>query len=147
MNTLLPWVLLAVVTLFWYMEERNDHTKPDSLSNITLQTTPWRAFSLEDLATLRDEQGEPYLPFLNMPTLRTGLYELPAGGTDDQQPHGQDEVYYVISGRSMFVAADDTMDVKPGMVLFVGAAIDRRFFDIQEDLQVLVFFPEAGAYQ
>ncbi len=144
MNTILPWLLLTLVTLTWYLDERNDQSGPATLAEVVPpQTEPWQAFELEDLLTQNAEQAGPYLPFLNTPTLRTGLYELPAGGTDRQQPHDKDEVYYIISGQAQFTAEDDTLDVKPGLVLFVAADVDHRFFDIQEDLQVLVFFSEA----
>ena len=40
-----------------------------------------------------------YLEFLRVPALSMGLYALPAGSTDPQEPHQEDEVYYVVSGR------------------------------------------------
>ena len=33
--------------------------------------------------------------------------------------------------------------IKPGMVIFVAAHVEHRFFDISEELEVLVFFAPA----
>ena len=78
-----------------------------------------------------------------MPSLSVGLYVLPAGGTDGQRPHAEDEVYYVVGGRARFRAGDDGRAVAPGAVLFVAAGVDHRFYDIAEELTLLVFFAPA----
>ena len=91
---------------------------------------------LTDLQTAR----RPYSEFLRVPSLSIGLYHLRAGETDKQQPHTEDEAYYVISGRATFRAGDDEQAVGPGAVLFVEKLIDHRFTDITEDLTLLVLF-------
>ncbi len=75
-----------------------------------------------------------------MPSLRTGLYVLPAGSVDTQSPHTEDEVYYVVRGRGRFTADGDDMAVETGAVLFVAAHAEHRFHAIEEDLEILVFF-------
>src|SRR5256885_10356714 len=47
----------------------------------------------------RDADGHGYTDFLASKELSVGLAIWPAGATDRQQPHREDEVYYVISGR------------------------------------------------
>ncbi|OEK03735.1 hypothetical protein BFP97_03500 [Roseivirga sp. 4D4] len=81
-----------------------------------------------------------YLPFLNVDKLRTGLYVLPAGAEDTQQPHEHDEVYYILSGKAKFVAGQNETEVQEGAVLYVKANIEHRFSEIEEELKVLVFF-------
>jgi mannose-6-phosphate isomerase-like protein (cupin superfamily) len=100
-------------------------------------------FQLTDLVAELEASGRNYLPFLNVPTLRTGLYALPTGNTDGQQAHDKDEVYYVINGRANITIGEEVFAVQPGSVVFVAAHIDHRFHDITEDLQLLVFFSEA----
>jgi len=100
-------------------------------------------FEWADLVAERQATGDAYLPFLERSTLSTGLYELPAGGRDGQQPHSRDEVYAVKAGRARFTAGEETTSVGPGSVLFVKARVPHRFHDIEEDLQVLVFFSSA----
>jgi quercetin dioxygenase-like cupin family protein len=103
------------------------------------------AFDLADLLTAHREAGQPYHEFLRAESasLSVGLYVLPAGGTDGQRPHAEDEVYYVVSGRARFRAGEDDRPVAAGAVLFVAAGIDHRFHEITEDLTLLVFFAPA----
>lgn len=58
-----------------------------------------QAYDLAELLAAHTEAGELYHEFLRVPDLSAGLYILPAGSVDPQQPHTEDEVYYVISGR------------------------------------------------
>jgi mannose-6-phosphate isomerase-like protein (cupin superfamily) len=77
---------------------------------------------------------------LSSDLLSVGVYVLPTGGEDLQQPHREDEVYYVVRGRSRFRAGAEEEPVQPGSLLFVRAAIDHRFFDIEEELVIVVFW-------
>jgi len=89
------------------------------------------------------EGGKPYREFLRVPSMSAGLYVLPAGATDLQRPHHEDEMYYVVRGRARFRAGDEDQDVSAGSVLFVAAEVEHRFYDIAEELGVLVFFAPA----
>lgn len=97
-------------------------------------------FDIKNLEKELSQNTNRYLPFLNTKKLRTGLYVLPKGGTDNQQPHIHDEVYYVLSGKGKFKAGEDTTEVKEGAVLYVKAEVEHNFFDIEEELKILVFF-------
>lgn len=100
----------------------------------------WEAFSYDDLLERRRASDRPYLPFLNVPTLSTGLYVLPASGDDRQQPHQRDEVYYIVAGRAVLEVDGERRPVSPGDVIFVKAEVDHRFVEITDELQVVVFF-------
>ena len=78
-----------------------------------------------------------------MPAMSAGLYVLAAGATDPQRPHHEDEMYYVLRGSARFRAADEDRKVSSGSVLFVAAEVEHRFYDIAEELAVLVFFAPA----
>lgn len=106
-------------------------------------TAPARQFELAELLARQASSATPYHEFLRVPALSCGLYVLPAGGTDGQSPHNEDEMYYVVEGRSRFVADGVESDVQAGTVLFVKAGIEHRFFDIAEELRILVFFAPA----
>lgn len=96
-----------------------------------------------DIASLEKELksgNRRYLPFLNVDKLRTGLYVLPAGAVDTQQPHEHDEVYYVLSGKAKFIADQNETEVQEGAVFYVKANIEHKFFAIEEELKILVFF-------
>jgi len=100
-------------------------------------------FDLPSVSTERAKAGKLYQEFLRVPALSAGVYVLPAGGTDPQKPHKEDEVYYVVRGHAKIRVGSEEKVVKSGSVIFVAARVDHRFFDISEELEVLVFFGPA----
>ena len=91
----------------------------------------------------RAESGKLYREFLRVPAMSAGLYGLPVGAADPQRPHQQDEMYYVIRGRARFRADQQDQEVRAGSVLFVAAEVEHHFYDIVEELAVLVLFAPA----
>jgi mannose-6-phosphate isomerase-like protein (cupin superfamily) len=81
-----------------------------------------------------------YQEFLRVPAMSAGLYVLPAGSADPQKPHHEDEMYCVIRGRARFKAGTDDREVSAGSLIFVAAEVEHRFYDVSEELVVLVFF-------
>ena len=102
-----------------------------------------QAFALNDLLTARTASGKLYHEFLRVPALSAGIYGLAGGAVDAQCPHDQDEIYYVISGRAHFRAADEERPIQPGDTLYVAARVPHKFHTITEDLTLLVFFAPA----
>ncbi len=100
-------------------------------------------FTIEQLAAQQLNSGKLYLEFLRQPSLSVGLYVLPAGGTDPQQPHSEDEVYYVVSGSGRITVGDEDSAVAGGAVVFVAAGVEHRFHSISEEMRVIVFFAPA----
>ena len=100
-------------------------------------------FEMSGALERRQESGELYLEFLNRSTMSVGVYALAAGSTDPQQPHTEDEIYYVLDGRGRIRVGDDVWDVKPGSVIFIAAGHDHKFHSITEDLRLLVVFAPA----
>ena len=81
-----------------------------------------------------------YREFLRTPNLSCGLYTLKAGARNMQSPHDEDEVYYVISGRATLKVGEELQEVRPGSVLYVRPTEEHSFFEIHEDMTLLVFF-------
>src|SRR5215212_7323162 len=104
---------------------------------------PMLAFELTQLISRRESSNKLYLEFLKVPDLSMGLYVLPAGATDPQSPHTEDEVYYVVSGRAQILVAEENRDVQAGSIIYVAKNIAHRFHSIEEELTVLVFFAPA----
>jgi len=98
---------------------------------------------LEEIDRQRSQAGKLYEEFLRMPSMSAGLYVLSAGTTDKQRPHHEDEMYFVVRGRALFRAGDQNTEVSAGSILFVAAEIEHNFYDIAEELAVLVFFAPA----
>ncbi|HZQ71253.1 MAG TPA: cupin domain-containing protein [Terriglobales bacterium] len=97
-------------------------------------------FHISELEQQRKMSGQRYHDFLRVPAMSAGVYVLAAGSTDPQRPHKEDELYYVTRGRARMRIADQEQEVSAGSVIFVAANVEHRFFDITEELQVLVFF-------
>lgn len=107
-----------------------------------------QAFEYSALLGKQSEFEQPYLEFIREDSLSAGLYVLPAGGIDKQRPHTEDEVYYVIQGRGRIMVAEEERAVEAGSIIFVAAGVEHRFYNITEDLHILVFFaPAEGANQ
>ncbi len=101
------------------------------------------AFHTDDLSILNGEQDGPWLKFFDNNTMFTGIYEIPAGGQDPQGPHKLDELYVVMKGRATLIAGDKEYDATSGSVFFVKTKVPHKFINIEEDLQVIVFFSKA----
>ena len=100
-------------------------------------------FNIADAGKSGEQSGKRYLEFFRVPALSAGVYVLPAGGTDNQSPHREDEMYYVVRGRGRMRAGSEDQEVGEGSIIFVAAEIEHRFYDVTEDLTVLVFFAPA----
>jgi mannose-6-phosphate isomerase-like protein (cupin superfamily) len=100
-------------------------------------------FNIADTEKRRQQSGRRYLEFLRIPSLSAGVYVLPSGGADTQSPHKEDEMYYVVRGCARMRAGSDDQPVTEGSVIFVAAGTEHRFYDITEELTVLVFFAPA----
>src|SRR5512146_161548 len=102
-----------------------------------------QAFELAELIRQREQAGKLYLEFIKVPDLSVGLYELPAGGTDPQSLHTEDEVYYVVKGRAQLRVGGEDRAVQAGSVVYVAKNAEHKFHSIEQALTILVFFAPA----
>ena len=86
-----------------------------------------RTFQFDELETKRANATRPYLPFLNVDSLHCGIYCLDACAKDGQQPHKQDEIYYVESGVAKIKIEGKDYDLKKGSIVFVPANAKHHF--------------------
>jgi mannose-6-phosphate isomerase-like protein (cupin superfamily) len=100
-------------------------------------------FHIDDLTRERAGKNGLYFEFLRVPAMSAGVYILPKGSADPQKPHREDEMYYVVRGRAHMQIGSDHAEVHAGSVIFVEAELEHRFYNIQEELEVLVFFAPA----
>jgi mannose-6-phosphate isomerase-like protein (cupin superfamily) len=96
-------------------------------------------FALSAL-TKEIRENHRYHEFLRVPSMSAGIYVLPSGGTDQQTPHNEDELYYVIRGQAKVILGAEQRPVRAGDVIFVDAGIEHRFTDIEQELVLLVMF-------
>ncbi len=101
------------------------------------------AYDLQDLLAAHEANGRLYHEFIRVPALSAGLYRLSAYSNDPQQPHNEDELYYIISGQGQIHVDGQDRPVKPGTTIYVAAHDTHYFHTITEDLTILVFFAPA----
>lgn len=101
------------------------------------------AHEIADVELRRRAKGRLYEEFVRHDSMSVGLYVLPAGASDPQQPHTEDEVYVVLRGRGRIRVGSEDRDVGPGSVVFVPAKLEHRFHSIREELSVVVMFAPA----
>jgi mannose-6-phosphate isomerase-like protein (cupin superfamily) len=88
-------------------------------------------------------QSERWQEFFRIPSMSLGIYQLQAGETDPQLPHTEDEIYYIVRGKSKIQVEDAVYDCQPGSIIFVRKHAQHKFVDIQDDLTIVVFFAPA----
>jgi mannose-6-phosphate isomerase-like protein (cupin superfamily) len=97
----------------------------------------------EALSALSNAHGKKFLEMLRHGTLMVEIFK-PAPA-DTQQPHPQDELYFVVCGGADFVHGTEHRRVKFGDVLFVAAGRSHYFENISIDFAVWgVFYGPAG---
>ena len=87
-----------------------------------------------------EQEDELFNEFLRRDSMSLEVYRLEAGATDSQDPHTEDEVYYIVTGSAKIRIGDDVHPVEPGDIIFVEREIDHYFFDIESELVTLIFF-------
>jgi mannose-6-phosphate isomerase-like protein (cupin superfamily) len=100
-------------------------------------------FNFDSAAADMRERAEIWTEPLRAPAISVGVYLLTAGSQDEQTPHDEDEIYYVVRGRAALRVESSTRTVGPGDCIFVAAGDTHRFEDITEDLELLVVFAPA----
>jgi mannose-6-phosphate isomerase-like protein (cupin superfamily) len=73
------------------------------------------------------------------PGLEVGVYVLVAPEPDHQQPHADDELYYVLDGSGVLEIEGQPVPLEQGQAVFVPAGAHHQF-TAYEHLSVLVVF-------
>jgi mannose-6-phosphate isomerase-like protein (cupin superfamily) len=84
-----------------------------------------------------------YREFLRADSMSAGVYVLATGASDVQLPHKEDEIYYVARGTAKLRGGGTVRAISDANVIFVERGLDHRFFDIEEELVLLVVFAPA----
>lgn len=100
----------------------------------------WLVFQLAELMARVEPGTLSMTEFLRTPSLSCSVYHIPAGSGDMAKAHEEDELYLVLGGRARLRVGESEHAVHEGTLMYVHAACDHAFFDVEEDLTVLVFF-------
>ncbi|ESQ15348.1 MAG TPA: cupin domain-containing protein [Chromatiaceae bacterium] len=104
------------------------------------ESSNWLVFQLTELLQHVEPGKLRFHEFLRTQSLSCAIYHLPAGSKEMASAHEEDELYFVLEGRGQLRIGDDAHSVQQGTLLYVHAACDHTFFDIEHDLTVLAFF-------
>lgn len=96
--------------------------------------------AIGDVIDRLDRTDEPFIECIRHDSLSVEVYRLDAGATDQQDPHTEDEVYYVVTGSATIRIGDDHYPVERGDIIFVQRGVEHYFYDIQSELITLIFF-------
>ncbi|HXO08109.1 MAG TPA: cupin domain-containing protein [Solirubrobacteraceae bacterium] len=108
-----------------------------------MRLTAMDVFNFDSASADMRERAEIWSETLRVPAMSVGVYLLSADATDDQTPHDEDEIYYVVRGRAVLRIGSSSRAVVPGDCIFVAAGATHRFEDITDDLELLVVFAPA----
>jgi len=98
-------------------------------------------YHMSDILAEKDPEKNIWNQFLNVPTMRYGLYILPDKlGGDTSQTHQVDEVNLVVSGMGMFKMGEDEIPVASGSIIYVKEGIGHYFHSLETDLEILILF-------
>jgi len=89
-------------------------------------------------------EPEPFITLFKRGDFSVELYA--PRGTDNQEPHDQDEAYIVASGSGMFRRGEERIPFQPGDFLFAAAGVPHRFEEFTDGFQTCVIFfgPKGG---
>jgi mannose-6-phosphate isomerase-like protein (cupin superfamily) len=97
------------------------------------------AFEVAAVRQRLAEAGGGYEVVHESAGLELGVYVLVAPEPDRQQPHEDDEIYFVLEGTGVLQVEGEEVPVREGSAAFVEAGADHRF-TAYEHLSVLVIF-------
>ena len=92
---------------------------------------------------LQDPAQDGYRERLRVKSMSVGRFTATAGYDDQQQPHAEDEVYYVLAGHAVLEIDGRRHAVAKGTLAYVPRGVEHRFVDVSSDLDVLVVFAPA----
>ena len=100
--------------------------------------------SLPAEATSKYPQGAPFVTMMSGGTMNVEVYA--PKDEDLQEPHTQDELYFIHSGRGELVINGQRFDCAAGDAFFVAAGVQHRFENFSNDLVTWgVFYgPQGG---
>lgn len=92
----------------------------------------------EAMSALPGPAGERFATMMRHGAVEIEYYA--PRGSDPQQPHTRDEIYFVVQGRGVFWNGETSEPFEPGDAIFVPAGTPHRFEDFTDDLALWAVF-------
>ena len=91
-------------------------------------------------------EGAPFVRMMAGGSMTVEVYA--PQGTDLQQPHAQDELYFIHSGTGQLVINGQRFEAQAGDAFFVAAGVEHRFENFSQDFVTwVVFYGPLGGEQ
>ena len=87
-----------------------------------------------------EKSGIYFHTFINNKNLAAGILRLNPGEEDTQEPHQDDEIYYVVKGDGFLTVGKNEYPVSDGMSYYVAKKIPHHFHGNKKELVVIYFF-------
>lgn len=100
----------------------------------------WQLFKLSELMARTGRGKVSIQEFLRTPSLSCAMYHVPAGSDEMAKAHEEDELYLILEGEGRLRIEDTVHEVSKGTLMYVHAACDHAYFDVDESITAIVFF-------
>ena len=97
-------------------------------------------FNLKDNLDKIKKDNSYFHTFINKDSLAVGLLVLKPGEEDTQEPHGSDEVYFIMSGNGYLKIKNKNYEILKDKLFFVEKNVPHYFHSNTKELKVLYFF-------
>lgn len=122
---------LKVVVVFSHSKNKNDSIE-------------WHHLELNKAKGAFKKDMVIWNPFFKFPNLIWGLYMLPkVTNGDNPLIHSVNELNVVVQGSGQFTVEKDSLEISEGSIVEVSRNKHHYFHSLNEDLFVLIFFPES----
>jgi len=101
-----------------------------------------KIFDLDSILLKLDKKEDSayFLDFLHNSSFEVGVLRLNPGQNDTQEPHSEDELYFVIEGKGYINMVEKNYEVRKGSCIFVPSKTKHYFHGNKERLVVLYVF-------
>ena len=90
------------------------------------------------MTAIEEPKTESIIPWVSGLSMHYWL--LKKDNKDTQNPHFQDEIYFILEGSGKIKIGENTINIKKGDVIFVPAYKEHHFLHLDSDLRILIFF-------
>ena len=97
-------------------------------------------FNVDEYIEKIKNKNNYFYTFINRDTLAAGVLVLQPGEEDTQEPHENDEVYFILKGDGFLKIKNKNYPVSKNKIYFVGKNIKHYFHGNSKELIVLYFF-------
>jgi mannose-6-phosphate isomerase-like protein (cupin superfamily) len=99
-------------------------------------------FDMDSILLKLDKKGDStfFLDFLNNNSFEVGVLRLNPGQKDTQEPHSEDELYFVMEGKGYINIVGESHEITKGSCIFVPSKTNHYFHGNKERLVVLYVF-------